>query len=73
MSLRPITEGEWREYEWHEITALGDADRIYVRGRRLTDPPRGDGFVYVEALGRLGDAEQRWQRAMTPAGLDGIA
>lgn len=65
MSLRDITKNEWRAYEWHEVTRLSDANRIYVRGRKLTEPPRGDGFIYVEALHRLGDDEQRWVRAKT--------
>lgn len=65
--LREITEEEWRQYEWHEITRFGDRERIYMRGRRLTSPPE-DGYVYVEVLDPAASAAaavQRWQRAKT--------
>lgn len=27
-----ITPREWAEYEWHDATAFGDAQRKYIRG-----------------------------------------
>ena len=63
-ALRDITEREWREYEWHEVTALGDTDRVFICGRRLTRRPQEDGYVYVEAF-TAGDEEQLWVRAKT--------
>jgi hypothetical protein len=65
--LRDITESEWNAAEWIEITNLSDSERVFIRGRTLTDPPRGDGFVYIEALPNPGDQERRWVRAKTPA------
>ena len=63
MALRPIMESEWSEYEWFESTNFGDPNRIFVRGRRLTEPPR-DGFHYVEQH-RPYEAVQVWKPALT--------
>lgn len=27
-----ITAREWAEYEWHDVTAMGDRQRQYIRG-----------------------------------------
>ena len=27
-----ITSREWAEYEWHDVTSLGDRQRKYIRG-----------------------------------------
>lgn len=27
-----ISEMEWAEYEWHDVTAMGDRQRQYLRG-----------------------------------------
>jgi hypothetical protein len=62
--MRDITEKEWREYQWVEVTTFGDAERVFLRGVKYTQPPK-DGFHYEEDT-RVGDKEQRWTRAVTP-------
>lgn len=65
--LRPITQKEWDEYEWFEVTSYSDLAqevRVWIRGAKKTQPPQ-DGYIYYEAL-TIMDTEQNWHRCMTP-------
>lgn len=61
--MRPITKDEWGKYEWLDVTAHGDADKNYVRGKEYATPPN-DGFVYSEGP-MSPDGKQTWRRVMT--------
>ena len=63
---RPITEEEWCAYHWLEVEAVEDGRRIFLRGLKKTTPPN-DGYVYVQAPIQIGDTEEKWVRAETPA------
>lgn len=61
--FRDITQAEWDEYEWIEVSEMGE--KFFIRGLKRTQPPQ-DGFVYVDDT-RLGDSERKWRRAKTIA------
>jgi len=65
MKLRPITQDEWIQYEWVEVTTPTDKHPVFLPGIQIV-VPLNDGFVYVERT-RFGDNKQRWERAMTPS------
>lgn len=67
LEWRDITESEWNEYEWTEVTTVEDRKdrvRVFIRGVKYTRPPN-DGYHYEE-ITAYGDTEQKWVRAKTP-------
>ena len=60
--LRPITQEEWEQLEWVELSGLGE-EAVFILGIERCDPP-DDGYAYVERT-RVTDCKQRWVRAMT--------
>ena len=61
--LRPLTLKDIEEYEWVDVSAVGDEHPVWIRGVKKTHPP-ADGFVYKEVT-RYKDAEMRWERVYT--------
>lgn len=63
MILRDITQKEWKEYEWAEVSEFGSEHPIFIKGIKKTQPPN-DGYMYRECT-KIGDAEQKWERLHT--------
>ncbi len=63
--LRPITQKEWSEYEWHDVTTMSDKDPVFLRGakREIGDPP-DDGLAYQKVLRQN---QYEWAPIMTPS------
>jgi hypothetical protein len=60
MSLESIREDDWQHYEWTEVSEIGRAERMFIRGKRRTYPP-SDGYHY-ERIDSPDDNEYRWER-----------
>jgi hypothetical protein len=66
-NLRPITQQEWDEYEWIEVTTWGDAadgKKVYVRGLKNAGNPPDDGFLY-DCVADMGKGAYVWVQRMT--------
>lgn len=60
MSLEPIYESDWQSHEREEVSEIGRAERIFIRGKRRISPPV-DGYHY-ERADSIHEGEYRWER-----------
>jgi hypothetical protein len=63
--IKPITEKEWCEYDWLELTGMVErlnGQVVCARGIKKVPPPN-DGFHYIE-ITTYTDTEQKWARAV---------